>query len=165
MSLVCGEFFFSFSFCIDACVPSACVTERGMACLASGVCVGFPVFYVIPGMCFSIMVGLGVDKKQIMYVHYPRFLRCVCFTGIAESVLCVTGSFVGYVCVASVQDDFVLPACDTCLRRVVAYTVPWYVFWVSHWCTEYYFPSFCFPSFFFVARPVYYLRHSCPAPS
>ena len=111
------------------------------------------------------MVGLGVDKKQIMYVHYPRFLRCVCFTGIAESVLCVTGSFVGYVCVASVQDDFVLPACDTCLRRVVAYTVPWYVFWVSHWCTEYYFPSFCFPSFFFVARPVYYLRHSCPAPS
>ena len=110
MSLVCGVFFFSFSFCIDACVPSACVTERGMACLASGVCVGFPVFYVIPGMCFSIMVGLGVDKKQKKYVHHPRFLRCVCFAGIAESVLCVAGSFAGYVCVASVQDDFVLPA-------------------------------------------------------
>ena len=83
-------------------------------------------------MCFSIMVGLGVDKKQKNYVHHPRFLRCVCFAGIAESVLCVAGSFVGYVCGASAQDDFVLPAFGICLRRVVAYSVPWYVFWDPH---------------------------------
>ena len=63
--------------------------------------------------------------------------------------MCVAGSFVGYVCVASAQDDFVLPAFGICLRRVVAYSVPWYVFWVSHWCTEYCFPSIFFPSFFF----------------
>ena len=77
------------SFCTDACGPSACVTERGMACLASGVCVGFPVFYVIPGMCFGTMVGLGVDKKQKKLRTSPAFSSVCLFRGYCgECLVC-----------------------------------------------------------------------------
>ena len=118
MSLVCGVFFFSFSFCIDACVPSACVTERGMACLASGVCVGFPVFYVIPGMCFSIMVGLGVDKKQKKtYITHVFF--GVSVSRVLRRVSCVSLVVLWDTCVS------LLCRMILCCQRLASVCVAW----------------------------------------